>query len=203
MINDGPTYYESFKDIESVAERMVQGKIGIFPSKNGYMLVGCGNEDIADKIRHLKQKTVRRPLVRIISSVKQDTAVLSAYNAQRAFVQDFIDYFMYSKLIVVFKCTGLIEFGEVGVAFALSPYERCLSACLGQPYFASSANLENGKTPFKREEVPAELLDSTDFLFNAGSFTSSIDYPVFCPENNIFIRGSSPLVEKYMNEYAQ
>lgn len=188
---------KDFSMIKNIAAMLIKGKLGIFPSKNGYMIIALGKQESPQKIRILKEKKIVRPLVKVILHEGFDKEVKNYYSRIPAEKKNFIESFKYSDIIFV-----SIKKKVGGFTFAINPYERLLLNVLKKPIYASSANISGEKTPFSIQNISTKIRRNVDFIFDAGNLPQRRDFAVINLDDMTWIRkgACTPLVEKYSRD---
>lgn len=164
---------ESLLDkIKSISYGVGRGKVGLFPSKNGYMIIGRVNESTVRRIGEVKRKTIAKPLVRVMRDSVSDSDFIKAYQKLSSQKKQLLDTFK--------NCQMIFAFGDMGgFVFSTNPYERILLQRFKLSFYASSANISGEPTPFDVSCIDKDIKDSVDFILDVGPLDKTPDYSVF------------------------
>jgi L-threonylcarbamoyladenylate synthase len=157
-------------NLKEISQKIEKGQIGIFPSKNGYMLIGKNQPEIATKIRETKEKTNIKPLVEVLLDLKFDKPFYKFYKKLPKQKKQLVKYFKGSEIVFANK--------DHGYTFARNPYEKILLAFLKKPFYASSANITGKGTSWKIENISKKLKKRVDFIFDVGQLPKQKDFTV-------------------------
>jgi len=185
-----------FEEIIKISSLLKKNKLGIFPCKNSYMIIGLASGDNDKKIRDLKEKKVVRPLVRVLLELPQDKEICNYFSSLSNQKKDLIEIFKYSDLIF-----ASVEKG-IGFTFAMNPYERRLLSILKKAIYASSSNISGKPTPFSCNLIAKNIKKSVDFILDVGELQDRRDFAVINLDNLQWLRegSSTSIVDKYLRE---
>lgn len=171
-------------DLVEIVKILKAGGVGVYPAKNGYMLIGSAQDRlrVSQRIRNLKRKSNQNPLA-IVSSVEDVLTKIKALSC------DFIVEFAHRDII----WCGPDKESE-GITSAKSKYEKNLLAVHGS-FVASSANLSGQKTPFSVKDLSATLIAELDFIADFGAVQPRADYGIFDLNENVVLRSNHDLEE--------
>jgi len=174
-----------------VLDRINEGKVGIFPAKNGYMLVGSGTQEHYEKtsarIREIKQKNVSKPLARVVT---------------QATLLDVVERGEPKSLTLVEKTLHvpviwLVESGQypelchdsrkLGVTVARNEWETAVVEELDIPLIASSANTTGNPTPCDVARIDPRVRELANFIVDIGPLPERPDLAVVrLPDFEVF-----------------
>jgi L-threonylcarbamoyladenylate synthase len=185
------------KFIDAIGE----GRIGIFPAKNGYMLVGSGAQDYyaqtCEHVRTLKNKKLAKPLARVATAEMVLGMVERHAPASFTLVERCIDEPILWSVVTTDYLEPSHAIPEVSFAPARNPHELKVVCALDAPIIASSANISGHPTPYRVEDISPQLLGNVDFVHDIGPLCPESDYGVVrLPD--LFVHRTSPRLEQIL-----
>lgn len=187
---------EMFTEIKLITELLTKNKIGIFPMKNSYMIIGLVNGNNDQIIREIKGKIIIKPIVRVILDLSSDKIVSNYYHSLPFNKKKFIEIFKYSD--VVFASVK----NKIGFTFATNPYERVLLTLLKKSVYASSSNISGKSTPFSCYKISKKIKSKVNFIFDIGKLTKRKDFAVINLDDLQWLREgiSTSVIDDYIRE---
>ncbi|MEI7718547.1 MAG: Sua5/YciO/YrdC/YwlC family protein [archaeon] len=187
---------EVFEEIKKISGLLNKNKLGIFPCKNSYMIIGSSIGSSDKKIRVLKEKKIVKPLVRVILDLSEDKKIFDYYRSLPQNKKDLVDVFRYSDLIF-----ASVE-KKIGFTFASNPYERYLLKLLKNSIYASSANISGEPTQFSVKKLSSKIKKSSDFILDVGDLPPRGDFAVLNLDNLTWLRegASTKTINSYLGK---
>ena len=158
-------------DLENLAEKFRQGKIGIFPTDTAYG-VGCRIDDVnaVNRVYKVRNRPHEKALIVLVSSYAMAEKYIEISPDVKS---QLIDKYWPGGLTIILNCKvekvlSVVRANGKTLAVRFPNQQDLIKviSMLGLPIVAPSANFSGVSTPFSLEDVSSDFKSKVDFVMN-------------------------------------
>lgn len=153
-------------ETQTVAKKIKQGKIGIFPTETAYGIAADAmNAKAVEKVYQAKNRPKEKPLTVICKNLDQ----VKQYAYLTEVEKEIIKEFMPGPLtLIAEKKEKVPDILNEDFAFRISSNKKARQLAKNNPITATSANISNQPTSYEIEDISEKLREKMDFIIDEG-----------------------------------